>query len=148
MSGGQARIVGQGTGSFGHTRQLDRLGEQIRLHVSSATPTPFPNQLWAPKKPASVDPGEDPPLHERGATALGIPLPGRRQLTRADGQTIVRGSGACPGVGINLELPLPVTPDASPLPTLESSRLLARAAFDVAVGHRALPTWHVGPIGK
>lgn len=45
------------------------------------------------------------------------------------------------------EIPLLVTPDASPLPTLDSTRLLARAAFDVAVGDRALPTWRGGPIG-
>lgn len=45
------------------------------------------------------------------------------------------------------EIPLLVMPDASPLPTLDSTRLLARAAFDVAVGHRALPTWRGGPIG-
>lgn len=45
------------------------------------------------------------------------------------------------------EIPLLVPPDASPLPTLDSTRLLARAAFDVAVGRRALPTWRGGPIG-
>ncbi|MGW7006480.1 aspartate/glutamate racemase family protein [Streptomyces sp. NPDC054933] len=44
------------------------------------------------------------------------------------------------------EIPLLVTPEASPLPTLDSTRLLARAAFDVAVGHRALPTWRGGPV--
>jgi aspartate racemase len=44
------------------------------------------------------------------------------------------------------EIPLLVTPDAAPLPTLDSTRLLARAAFEVAVGHRALPTWRGGPI--
>jgi aspartate racemase len=42
------------------------------------------------------------------------------------------------------EIPLLVTPDASPLPTLDSTSLLARAAFDVAVGHRAPPTWRGG----
>lgn len=45
------------------------------------------------------------------------------------------------------EIPLLVTPDAAPLPTLDSTRLLARAAFDVAVGRQALPTWRGGPIG-
>jgi aspartate racemase len=45
------------------------------------------------------------------------------------------------------EIPLLVTPDDSPLPTLDSTRLLARAAFDVAVGHQALPTWRGGPVG-
>ncbi len=44
------------------------------------------------------------------------------------------------------EIPLLVTPEASPLPTLDSTRLLARAAFDVAVGHRAMPAWRGGPL--
>ena len=43
------------------------------------------------------------------------------------------------------EIPLLVTPDASPLPTLDSTRLLARAAFDVAAGRAPLPTWRGGP---
>jgi aspartate racemase len=45
------------------------------------------------------------------------------------------------------EIPLLVTPDAAPLPTLDSTRLLARAAFEVAVGHQAMPTWRGGPVG-
>jgi aspartate racemase len=45
------------------------------------------------------------------------------------------------------EIPLLVTPDASSLPTLDSTRLLARAAFDVAVGRRAMPMWRGGPAG-
>ncbi|MEU8249543.1 amino acid racemase [Nonomuraea sp. NPDC048916] len=44
------------------------------------------------------------------------------------------------------EIPLLVTPDVSPLPTLDSTRLLARAAYDVAVGERPLPTWRGGPV--
>ena len=44
------------------------------------------------------------------------------------------------------EIPLLVTPEVSPLPTLDSTRLLARAAFEVAAGHRPLPTWRGGPI--
>jgi aspartate/glutamate racemase len=43
------------------------------------------------------------------------------------------------------EIPLLVTPEVSPLPTLDSTRLLAHAAFDVAVGDRAMPTWRGGP---
>lgn len=43
------------------------------------------------------------------------------------------------------EIPLLVTPEVSPLSTLDSTRLLARAASDVAYGHRALPTWRGGP---
>jgi aspartate racemase len=44
------------------------------------------------------------------------------------------------------EIPLLVTPDVSPLPTLDSTRLLARAAFEVAVGERPMPTWRGGPV--
>ena len=46
------------------------------------------------------------------------------------------------------EIPLLVTPEASPLPTLDSTRLLARAAFDVAVGEQAMPSWRGGPAGS
>jgi aspartate racemase len=44
------------------------------------------------------------------------------------------------------EIPLLVAPEASPLPTLDSTRLLARAAFEVAVGERPLPAWRGGPL--
>lgn len=43
------------------------------------------------------------------------------------------------------EIPLLVTPGVSPLPALDSTRLLARAAHEVAVGDRPLPTWRGGP---
>ena len=43
------------------------------------------------------------------------------------------------------EIPLLVTPAASPLPTLDSTRLLAFAAFDAAVGERPMPVWRGGP---
>lgn len=42
------------------------------------------------------------------------------------------------------EIPLLVTPDASPLPTLDSTRLLAYAAFEVATNRRPMPTWRGG----
>lgn len=44
------------------------------------------------------------------------------------------------------EIPLLVTPDVSPLPTLDSTRLLAAAAHQVAIGARPLPTWYGGAI--
>jgi aspartate racemase len=43
------------------------------------------------------------------------------------------------------EIPLLVTPDRSPLPTLDSTRLLAQAAVAVACGDGALPVWRGGP---
>jgi aspartate racemase len=32
------------------------------------------------------------------------------------------------------------------LPILDSTRLLARAAIDVALGERPMPTWRGGPV--
>ncbi|WP_394826391.1 aspartate/glutamate racemase family protein [Pendulispora albinea] len=42
------------------------------------------------------------------------------------------------------EIPLLVPQDASPLPVLDSTRLLAGAAFQVAVGNVELPRWYGG----
>ncbi|MBO0792794.1 MAG: amino acid racemase [Ktedonobacteraceae bacterium] len=44
------------------------------------------------------------------------------------------------------EIPLLVTPDISPLPILDSTRLLAHAAFEVAVGKLPMPIWRGGRI--
>ncbi|HEV7464678.1 MAG TPA: amino acid racemase [Candidatus Dormibacteraeota bacterium] len=69
----------------------------------------------------------------------------RQEYVRVIEQLAARG---CDAVAlVCTEIPLLVTPDASPLPTLDSTRLLARAAFDVAVGRRAMPVWRGGPIG-
>jgi len=45
------------------------------------------------------------------------------------------------------ELPMLLDDTTSPLPTLDSTRLLARAAVDVALGERPLPLWFGGPFG-
>lgn len=44
------------------------------------------------------------------------------------------------------EIPLLITPDVSPLPTLDSTRLLAAAAVEVAIGERSMPEWRGGPV--
>jgi aspartate racemase len=44
------------------------------------------------------------------------------------------------------EIPLLVTPEISPLPTLDSTRLLAAAGFEVSAGERPLPSWRGGPV--
>ena len=44
------------------------------------------------------------------------------------------------------EIPLLVTPESSPLPVLDSTRLLARAAVEVAIGERPMPEWRGGPL--
>ncbi len=52
----------------------------------------------------------------------------------------------CDAVALSCtEIPLLVTPDVSPLPTLDSTRLLARAAVAVALGTQPLPSWRGGP---
>jgi aspartate racemase len=44
------------------------------------------------------------------------------------------------------EIPLLVTEESSPLPILDSTRLLARAAVDVALGELPMPSWRGGPV--
>lgn len=44
------------------------------------------------------------------------------------------------------EIPLLITAEVSPLPILDSTRLLARAAVDVALGQRPMPEWRGGPL--
>jgi aspartate racemase len=70
--------------------------------------------------------------------------PARQQYLQIIEQLQARG---CDAVAlVCTEIPLLITPDVSPLPTLDSTRLLAHAAFAVAVGRRPLPTWRGGPI--
>jgi aspartate racemase len=55
----------------------------------------------------------------------------------------------CDGVAlVCTEIPLLVTADVSPLPILDSTRLLARAAFEVCTGKRPLPAWRGGEISR
>lgn len=52
----------------------------------------------------------------------------------------------CDGVAlVCTEIPLLITPEVSPLATLDSTRLLAKAAFEVATGARSMPGWRGGP---
>ena len=68
----------------------------------------------------------------------------RQEYARVIDRLAARG---CDAVGlVCTEIPLLVPPDASPLPVLDSTRLLARAAFEVAAGRRALPAWRGGPV--
>ena len=67
----------------------------------------------------------------------------RQECARIIDQLAARG---CDAVAlVCTEIPLLLPPDASPLPALDSTGLLASAAFDVAVGRRAVPTWRGGP---
>jgi aspartate racemase len=44
------------------------------------------------------------------------------------------------------EIPLLITPEVSPLPVLDSTRLLAGAAVEVAIGERSMPEWRGGKL--
>ena len=44
------------------------------------------------------------------------------------------------------EIPLLIRADVSPLPILDSTRLLAAAAVEAALGERAMPEWRGGPV--
>ena len=44
------------------------------------------------------------------------------------------------------EIPLLITQDVSPLPILDSTRLLAKAAVGVALGDQPMPAWRGGPV--
>ncbi|WP_113702431.1 aspartate/glutamate racemase family protein [Nonomuraea lactucae] len=66
----------------------------------------------------------------------------RREYARVIERLAARG---CDAVALACtEIPLLVTPETSPLPTLDSTRLLARAAYEVAAGERPLPAWRGG----
>jgi aspartate racemase len=57
----------------------------------------------------------------------------------------LQGKGCDAVALVCTEIPLLIDEESSPLPTLDSTRLLAHAAFDVATGKRDLPAWRGGP---
>jgi len=68
--------------------------------------------------------------------------------SRAEYVRIIRGlqQEGCDAVALSCtEIPLLITPAVSPLPTLDSTRLLARAAVAAAIGERT-PPWRGGPM--
>jgi aspartate racemase len=73
------------------------------------------------------------------------------EITESARAEFVRVIGAlkdegCDAVALSCtEIPLIVTPDVSPLPTLDSTRLLAHAAVAVALNRAPLPAWRGGP---
>jgi aspartate racemase len=112
----------------------------------------------------------DGPLYPRALAARGIdsevPAEGDRELinkiifdelvngvfTEQSRQQHVRviaglAERGCDAVAlVCTEIPLLVAPADSPLPTLDSTRLLARAGLAVGVGDRPLPAWRGGPV--
>jgi aspartate racemase len=75
-----------------------------------------------------------------------VSAPARAELARVIGALKVMG---CDAVALCCtELPLLVTPESSPLPTLDSTRLLAAAAVHVALGLEPFPIWRGGPLSE
>jgi aspartate racemase len=73
-----------------------------------------------------------------------------RDASRAEHLRIIDGlrHSGCDAIALSCtELPLLVTPEVSSLPTLDSTRLLARAAVMVACGDSGLPLWRGGQLG-
>ena len=68
----------------------------------------------------------------------------RAEYVRIIAQMAERG---CDAVAlVCTEIPLLITADVSPLPILDSTRLLATAAVEAALGERDLPDWRGGPL--
>jgi aspartate racemase len=104
-----------------------------------------------------------PAAFARSGIALSTPAPADRALvddvifgeltrgrlidsSRAEYVRIIEGlkREGCDAVALSCtEIPLLITPEVSPLPTLDSTRLLARAAVGVSLGER-MPAWRGG----
>jgi aspartate racemase len=72
-----------------------------------------------------------------------------RDSSRADYVRIIRDLAAkgCDAVAlVCTEIPLLITAADSPLPILDSTRLLARAAVEVALGDLPIPSWRGGNV--
>ena len=72
------------------------------------------------------------------------------EKSRAEFVRIIDGlrREGCDAVALSCtEIPLLITPDVSPLPTLDSTRLLARAAVETALGERTAQ-WLGGPMER
>lgn len=58
----------------------------------------------------------------------------------------LKGEGCDAVALVCTEIPLLITQAVSPLPVLDSTRLLAKAAVDVATGEKPMPDWRGGPV--
>jgi aspartate racemase len=67
--------------------------------------------------------------------------------TRVVGMIDGLKQAGCDAVALSCtEIPLLIDQPSSALPVIDSTRLLAKAAVEVALGHRTLPVWRGGPL--
>jgi len=137
-----AEVVAEQAASNGYTR-VGLLGTKYTVD-GPVYPRALAAQRIAAELPAAQDRAI---LHEiiLGELVNGVFTDrARQEYSRIIERLAARG---CDAVGlVCTEIPLLVPPDASPLPVLDSTRLLARAAFDAAAGRRTPPTWRGGPV--
>jgi aspartate racemase len=139
-----ARVVAERAARDGR-RRVGLLGTSYTLEASV-----YPDALAATGTEAEIPgPADRAVLHEMIVTELAngvFTQRSRREVIRITDALKARG---CDAVAlVCTEIPLLVPADVSPLPTLDSTRLLARAAFEVAIGQRELPDWRGGPPGS
>lgn len=60
----------------------------------------------------------------------------------------LKGEGCDAVALVCTEIPILIAPEDSPLPTLDSTRLLGKAAVQVALGDRPMPIWRGGPVSQ
>jgi aspartate racemase len=137
-----AEVVAEQAVRNGYTR-VGLLGTKYTMD-GPVYPRAFAARGIAAERPAAEDRVI---LHEiiLGELVNGVfSVRARQEYGRIIDRLAARGSDA---VGlVCTEIPLLVPPEASPLPVLDSTRLLAQAAFEVSSGRRALPTWRGGPV--
>ena len=136
-----AEIVGERAKSEGYTR-VGLLGTKWTME-GAVYPAAFARHGLALRTPAPADRAlvDDVIFSEltRGELV---------DSSRAEYLRIIEGfkQDGCDAVALSCtEIPLLITPEISPLPTLDSTRLLARAAVAVALGER-MPTWRGGSL--
>lgn len=88
-------------------------------------------------------------LHQiiRDELCLGVLHP--ESIAAFERATREMATAGCDAVAlVCTEIPLIVSDENSALPVLDSTRLLARAAVDVALGDRPMPEWYGGPVAS
>jgi aspartate racemase len=138
-----AEIVAQRAASSGY-RQVGVLGTKWTME-GTVYPAAFARYDIGQRTPAP----EDRALVDR--VIFGELTQGRLEdRSRVQFVRIIAGLRAvgCDAVALSCtEIPLLITPEVSPLPTLDSTRLLAREAVAMALEDR-VPDWRGGTIGR